>query len=66
MCMAKTVVCCPKCKTPQQVTRPDSNHPFWSTGKPSEKEEGISSMEQVMSCRNSGCNETFSIYWYNK
>ncbi len=66
MCMAKVVVCCPKCKTPQQVTRPDSNHPFWSFEKPAGTEESVSSVEQALACKNSGCNEKFNIYWYNK
>jgi hypothetical protein len=64
--MAKTVVCCPKCKTPQQVTRPDSDHVFWSIERPAETEERVDSVEQIMNCKNSGCNEKFNIYWYNK
>jgi hypothetical protein len=64
--MAKTVVCCPKFKTPQQVTRPDSNHPFWSTERQAETEERVSSVEQILECRNTGCTEKFNIYWYNK
>jgi hypothetical protein len=66
MCMAKAVVCCPKCKTPQQVTRPDSNHAFWSTDGQTESEEKVSCMEQTLNCRNTGCNEKFKIYWYGK
>ena len=66
MCIAKTVVRCPKCKTPQQVTRPDSDHPFWSTETQGDSEEKVSSVEQTLECRNSGCNEKFNVYWYNK
>lgn len=66
MCMAKTVVCCPKCKTPQQVIRPDSNHPFWTIERPTETEERIISVEQTVECKNSGCHNKFNIYGYNK
>ena len=51
--MAKTVVCCPKCKTPQQVTRPDSDHVFWSIEEQAETEERVDSVEQIMNCKNS-------------
>ena len=66
MCLAKTVVCCPKCKTPQQVTKPDSHRQFWSTERPEEAEEIVDSVEQILDCKNSGCHEKFSIYWYGK
>jgi hypothetical protein len=62
--MAKTVVCCPKYKTPQKVTRSDSNHPFWSIEKSSEAEEKVSSLNSQY--KNSDCKEKFNINWYNK
>ena len=66
MCMGKVVVCCPVCKNQIQVTRPDSNHPFWSIDKPS-KDEGIADVvEQVLECKNLTCASKFSIYWYDK
>jgi uncharacterized protein YbaR (Trm112 family) len=66
MCMGKVIVCCPVCKSPMQVTRPDSGHPFWSTDKP-EKDEGVDSVvEQVLQCKNPACAAKFSIYWYDK
>lgn len=66
MCLGKVVVCCPKCKTQLYVTRPDSDHPFWSLEKPT-KDEGISNIvEQVLECKNRTCSSKFIVYWYNE
>jgi hypothetical protein len=66
MCMGKVVVRCPKCKRPQQVTRPDSVHPFWSLEKPGDKEDKVNFVEQMLECKNSDCGTKFNIYWYDK
>ena len=66
MCMGKVVVCCPKCKRTQQVTRPDSGHPFWSLEKLGEAEDKVSSLGQILECKNSECGTKFTIYWYDK
>lgn len=66
MCMGKVIVSCPKCESKVSVTRPDSDHPFWSIEKPA-KDEGIDScVEQVLECNNSTCASKFSIYWFSK
>jgi len=64
--MGKVVVHCPKCKRSQQVTRPDSSHPFWSTDKPGETEDKVNSMEQVLECKNKDCGNKFIVFWYDK
>jgi hypothetical protein len=64
--MGKVVVRCPRCSKQLQITRPDSNHPFWSLDKPG-KDEGIKDViEQVLECRDQNCASKFSIYWYEK
>ena len=66
MCMGKVDVCCPKCNTRLHVTRPDSEHPFWSLEKP-RKDEGISNVvEQLLECKNPTCASKFTVYWYNE
>ena len=66
MCMGKVDVCCPKCNTRLHVTRPDSEHPFWSLEKP-RKDEGISKVvEQLLECTNPTCSSKFTVYWYNE
>jgi hypothetical protein len=65
MCMGKTIVCCPTCKSQIQVTRPDSGRPFWSIDKPG-KEEGIAEIvEETIECKNPTCAAKFLIYWYD-
>ena len=66
MCMGKVVVGCPKCKRQLQVTRPDSDHPFWSLDKPKEDEDVSNVVEQVLECKNSACASRFTVYWYDK
>jgi len=64
--MGKVVVRCPRCAKQLQVTRPDSNHPFWALDKP-KGDEGIADVvEQVLECKNKDCVSKFSIYWYEK
>jgi hypothetical protein len=64
--MAKALVTCPKCKNRTQTTRPDSEHPFWSTGKPSKDEEITNYIEQVIECKNQNCANKFNVYWFDK
>ena len=66
MCMGKVVVRCPTCRKTLQVTRPDSNHEFWSLDKPREDEDVRNVVEQVLECRNLNCASKFTIYWYEK
>jgi len=66
MCMGKVVVSCPNCKSKVSLTRPDSNHPFWSIDEPA-KDEGIAGyVKQVIECKNSTCASKFSVYWFDK
>ena len=66
MCMGKVVVRCPKCTKQQQVTRPDSSHPFWSLERPKEDEGIASVIIQDLECKNTECSKRFSVYWYDK
>jgi uncharacterized protein YbaR (Trm112 family) len=66
MCIGKVVVCCPVCKRTQQVTRPDSGHPFWSLEKPGDADDKVNFVEQALQCKNSDCGAKFNIYWYDK
>lgn len=66
MCMGKVVVRCPKCNRPQQVTRPDSSHPFWFLEKPGDVEDKVNFLELALECKTSECGTKFKIYWYDK
>lgn len=64
MCLAKVELCCPNCKQPLVVTRPDSMHTCWSVDKPQKSEGDTNVVELVYNCKNPNCKAKFTIYWY--